>query len=280
MVSWLALLENQIVSAPKAFKGKDYLCPECRTTVRLRSGPHRKPHFYHLNPTRPCRQHLKSEEHLQAQLAILNALPAGEGQIERIFSSINRIADVAWEARKIIFEIQCSPISLDEVKQRVKDYQAYGFEVVWILHDKRFNMRRVSAAEMHLRQQTCYFTNMSKEGKGAFYDQFEIIKGHLRLFKSPPTRINPTQLIPTPVSFPTPLPHSLAGRAQIWHHATQGDLLSKIARKELPFLSKWKELEERIECTAIEKRSWKWKEIFKQGYLRLFRNLLQRSTSR
>ena len=56
-----ALDQNQPILASKAEKSKDYICPECLSAVRIRGGPSRQIHFYHLSLPKQCRQHEKSE---------------------------------------------------------------------------------------------------------------------------------------------------------------------------------------------------------------------------
>ena len=180
-----ALSNTQPILASSAKKQADYLCPECQGTVRLRSGPHRQSHFYHPTTNPVCRQSQKSLEHLHSQLKILQLIPDGGGAMERPFPSINRIADCVWETKKIVFEIQCSPIDQEEAKQRCLDYESAGFKVVWVLHEKNFNKKRLSAAEHFLRRRPCYFADISSKGQGMFYDQFEVLLKAKRVFKGP-----------------------------------------------------------------------------------------------
>ncbi len=212
-----------VVPAAQAEKHRNYRCPECGLAVRLRGGPHRQPHYYHLRRTSDCRQHQKSAEHLQAQLKLLQLLPEGECSLERPFPSIGRIADTVWETANIVFEVQCSPISKEEVEARTADYRSIGLEIVWILHEKRFNKKNLTAAESHLRAQTCYYTNMSPSGQGTFYDQFEVVHGARRLFKG-------TKL-PLAIHRPIPRsswPSSLNQRYATWTLSFSGDLLDRL----------------------------------------------------
>lgn len=181
--------ERQFIFVKQAHRHTDYFCPECHGKVHLRGGFHRQYHFYHLEITPSCRQSGKSAEHLHAQLYISNQLPDNEALLERKFPTINRIADVAWEAEKLIFEIQCSPISADEILARNKDYQSIGYEVVWILHDKRFNQKLVSGAEHLLQALPHYFTNIDDAGVGSIYDQFSWIDKGIRSHRMPPLPI-------------------------------------------------------------------------------------------
>lgn len=189
-------VEGKLVNARQALRQTDYQCIECGQTVRLRGGPQRQPHFYHPDPTPFCRQHQKGAVHLQLQSYFFQQLPVGDCQLECSFPSIGRIADVAWHSQKMIFEIQCSPISAEEVLARNRDYQQMGWQVIWILHDHRYNQFRLSAAELALRSSPHFFTNMDQLGSGIIYDQFDVCDRGLRL----------KRLAPLPVDIRKPFP--------------------------------------------------------------------------
>lgn len=176
--------DKRAVFANHAKKHTNYTCPECHSLIRLRGGVHRQNHFYHLDPERRCRQNGKSMEHLLAQFRILEALTENECSLEVRFPEIQRIADCVWHKQKIIFEIQCSPISAAEVRSRNADYRKMGYDVIWILHDKQFGKKRPTAAEMYLAFHVHYFTNIDALGKGGFYDQFTLIEGLNRKYTS------------------------------------------------------------------------------------------------
>jgi hypothetical protein len=116
--------------------------------------------------------HGQIQYHLKTQIASL--------ELEKKLG--NRRADALWEEKKIVFEIQLSSISLQEVLARNSDYQTLGYQVVWILHEGLFNGRSLSPAEQHLRT-SCptYFTNGD-----AIYDQVEVLQGQQRLYRGTP----------------------------------------------------------------------------------------------
>lgn len=210
----LFALDNQTpVLASQATPHYPYQCPECGNTVFLRTGSTRQAHYYHRKSPSLCRQNKKSEQHLQAQLALFNQLPQGEAKLEHQFPEIGRIADIAWIPKQIIFEIQCSPISQQEALARNQDYASIGFNVVWILHERRFNKKHLSSAERFLRQGTCYFT----QGKGIWYDQLEIFTTYRR-FKGPPLPVD----LSTPLSNIPPAP--IQPHTKNWTLHFQGDL--------------------------------------------------------
>jgi competence protein CoiA len=156
-----------------ALKHKDYCCLECQGLVRVRSGFHRQPHFYHIQSTPSCRLNGKGLVHLQVQWAIFNQLPDGEAALEYRLPSIRRIADVAWLSKKLVFEVQCASISAKEIAERNRDYACMGWQVVWILHDRRYNQRFLSAAEAYLAPFSHYFSNIDDQGNGMIYDQLD-----------------------------------------------------------------------------------------------------------
>jgi len=240
-----ALDQQSPILASQARKHRNYECPECKGVVRLRGGPHRQAHYYHIRHSPHCRQHQKSQEHIQSQLRILNLLPKGECFLERPFPSLSRIADVVWEKEQIVFEIQCSAISKQEVEERTADYKRAGMRIVWILHDKQFNQKKLSAAENHLRSQTCYYTNVIKPDSGIFYDQFEIIQGAIRKYKGPPLPISLNKPLLCPFR-QSPI-KTLAQRASQWELFFSGDLLHRLSQAETQSLTSIQAIEERLD---------------------------------
>lgn len=227
--------QGQVIQALRAQRQKNYICLECRQNVRMRKGPHRQPHFYHLEPMVICRQHQKGAAHLQLQTYFFNQLPPGDCQLEFSFPTIGRIADVAWLSQKIVFEIQYSPISAEEVLSRNLDYQKAGWSVVWILHDRRYNQVRMSAAEIALRTSPHYFSNMDEAGVGIVYDQFDLCDRGIRL-----KRLSP---LPIDVKERTSIIRAdrkecslfiLQQRAANWPYCFSGDLMSLALNGNFP----------------------------------------------
>jgi competence protein CoiA len=225
-----AFEEEQSISATDAVERKNYRCIGCKSLVRVRRGLYRVPHFYHLAKSSTCRLYSKSQDHLLVQLAIQKLLPLGESTIEMPFTDIMRVADLIWERPKIAFEIQCSKLSSNEVKQRVIDYAKMGYHVVWILDDRIFNRRIIGEAEQLMRQRPSYYATLRKESEPKFYDQFEIDSGNKRLKKGQRLTIH----IQRPYSVPkdeawlkSPFPSQVLQKIETNQLYFHGDLLHK-----------------------------------------------------
>lgn len=266
--------KKQLISAHHATKKTDYQCLECKQIVRLRGGPQRQRHFFHLEPTPFCRQHQKGPVHLQLQMYLLQRLPLGDCQLECSFPSINRIADVAWSSQKIIFEIQCSPITPEEVLARNRDYQKLGWQVVWILHDQRYNQMRLSAAEWALRSSPHFFSNMNHLGEGIIYDQFDICDKGIRLRRLPALPVNLTEVssICQKQSYPLIL---LERRAQTWNLSFTGDLFG--ATSDCDYLNQAIEIEKDFYAASRRRLPFiMWHKLIMRPYRIFFRFLLER----
>ncbi|NGX54743.1 MAG: hypothetical protein KR126chlam2_00362 [Chlamydiae bacterium] len=258
------------VSALLASRQNNYRCLECGQTVRLRGGAHKQLHFFHLGPIGSCRLGGKSLLHLNLQLHLQTLLTSQECHLERRFPEINRIADVVWEKEKLIFEIQCSPITALEVKQRISDYASLGYQAVWILHDKQFNRYHLSSAEGALRHFPHYYTNIGLNKRGIIYDQYSIDRQALRKERSHPLSVD--------LRLPSRGKHStrraaplLRLRNKSWKLSFAGDLLDQATSSELQktIIS----FENRFPLP--QKRSWQ--ELLLLPYRMLFRILLEKS---
>lgn len=167
---------GQLVDALHAHPSQRYLCRECGSPVALRGGTRKQRHFYHLHTTSKCHAAGKGALHLAIQQHLISTLPQDEASLEEHFPSINRISDVAWEPQKILFEVQCSPISQAEITSRNQDYHSLGYQVVWILHMNRYGKGTLSPAELALQHHPHYYTSLDTTGKGAIYQRIPLLK--------------------------------------------------------------------------------------------------------
>ena len=233
--------EGFFINAADASQGKNYRCVSCKSLVKVRRGPFRVPHFYHLAKTPSCRLYSKSEDHMLAQLAIQRLLPPGETTLEKPFSEISRVADLAWERPKIAFEIQCSKLSVHEVRQRVHDYSKVGYQVVWILDDRIFNRKKIGEAEHLIRKSTSYYAKLRNQTFPIFYDQFEIDSNRKRLKRGHRLTVQLQRPYPVPLEPPEgnwlkmPFPNQVLHKIELTQIYFHGDLLHKaFLSKKIP----------------------------------------------
>ncbi len=170
--------------------------------------------------------------HRIIQLALKNALAPKEVWLERSFPQISRIADVVLPSQKIIFEIQCSPISAQEVRARISDYKSAGYTVIWILHDLHFNRVTLTPAERLLRSHTHYFTNMNPFGYGEIYDQYAPILRGRRTKRTPRYPITLNHFISL-----KQIPRHFPKERRSWRYSFKGDLFHQPFQfeKQSPF---------------------------------------------
>ena len=225
--------KDETVSAWDAETGKRYECLECQTPLKLRTSKLKFPHFYHVSTSRYCRLYSKSEKHLLIQYEIQKKIPGTI--LEKPFPSIGRIADVVWEEKQMIFEIQCSFITEKEVKERTEEYRSLGYEIIWLLDDRKFNKKHLSAAENWIRCK--YFVDKNL----LFYDQLEIVRDQKRIGKGSkiPIRLSPRQKTKWPESLPEQVRERTLNK-----YYFENDILDRSLRSELAYLqaaplSKW-----------------------------------------
>lgn len=228
--------EDRIIAAPDADPFRRYRCLECQSPLQKRSGRYRQAHFYHLQTVKQCRLHSNSVDHLILQNEIQKIIP--EIEAEKPFKKILRIADLCWEEKKLVLEIQCSPIDPIQASRRTHDYAQEGYELIWLLDDRLYNRKRsLRPAESQMRRGGYYFSMR----RMTIYDQFELILDKKRLAKGPPLPIDLTRPALTPqMECRTNQLDQRAGR-----YFFAGDLLDRAIRYPT-YLLRLQELEKNI----------------------------------
>lgn len=229
--------EGRIVSAHGADPFRHYRCLECKAALHQRAGRERRSHFYHTQAVPQCRLYSQSIDHLVLQAALQGQNPAL--QAERPFEKILRIADLCWEEKKIVFEIQCSPIRPSEAGQRVRDYAGEGYELIWLLDDRLYNRRQLRLSEALMRLPAGYYFSLRRQ---TVYDQFEVVKDKARLSKGPPLPVDLAHPAPAPAPRP-PMTRQLNVRTS--SHYFPGDLFDRSLRYPV-YLQRLQEQEEMI----------------------------------
>jgi competence CoiA-like predicted nuclease len=135
-----------------------------------------------------AKDYINNRLHRTIQNKILSIIASPDVVLEYKVGS--HIADVYWPSQKTVFEVQCSPISLNEAKRRTEDFEKLNLNIIWILHQKTFNKKYMSRAEMFLLgHKRVFYSNISQAGEGIIFDQEEALYFNKRLYKSPPNEI-------------------------------------------------------------------------------------------
>jgi hypothetical protein len=201
---------------------RDYFGPECREPFRKRQGQ-KQAHFYHYQGSL-CKwagvgwPHLKTQRELAKQF---------QGLLEQPFRSIARIADVYVPSQGLVIEVQYSPIRLDEVLQRQRDYQSIGLCVLWILQ-KGHPLAPEYGPGGALFAFPHYFCDMEKEP----FCLFDLLETNILPLTNPAIRKYTTNRHLSLNRFPQnePLAHLLWQRYQLWSCGLTGDFLERILK--------------------------------------------------
>ena len=156
-------------------------------------------------------------------------LPRGETSIEKAFPEVGRIADVVWEEEHIVFEVQCSPISVEEIQRRNNDYASIGYRVVWLLDMRRFCKKKLSASEIFLQDHVHYRFSLAAYGRGAIYDSCYIAIGGIRHVLISGALVDITKPVALDAATKAPYaatPKSLRRRITMWSLCFSGGLAS------------------------------------------------------
>ena len=169
----------------------------------------------------------KSLEHIEIQKKIVAAIGENKAEQEVRFLEISRVADVCWHEKQIVFEVQCSPITLEELVQRTSDYEKVGYYVIWILLDSTFLYKDKMAIREYLEKRTHYFA--TKEA--IIFDYMPGIYNAVRAFAVDVSTIQPFRK--------KNVRKELKKRANSWKYYAKQDLLFfSEAFPEKKFLSK------------------------------------------
>ena len=176
--------------------------------------------------------------HYYIAQAVKTQLADQEVSVEKRFTQINRIADLVWEPRKVIFEIQCSFIEPQEVTQRIQDYESIGYDVIWLLDDAKFNQTYLTKAEVLIRNRGGKYVHVEKS-YCLFYDQVEQRIGRKMVTKSPymPIELPGMYLRVSAGATLSTIPKSLQGQWKFARHLFPGqalDLFLKGGLTQLP----------------------------------------------
>ncbi len=119
---------------------EDYHCYCCNKKVKLKQSKYKKNYFCHQQKVH--HQGESATHRLGKDLILHWGNKEGiVGQAEESLSEKKRRGDVYFEALQLVIEIQCSPLSKEELYLRTKDYHKENLKARWIVGPKYFNTK-------------------------------------------------------------------------------------------------------------------------------------------
>ncbi|MBG9982518.1 hypothetical protein HZY86_05265 [Aerococcaceae bacterium DSM 111020] len=127
---------GQLIYASDAKKhnNRKWLCPRCHQPVQLIIRRNGRPYFRH-KMKRQAQQKGESLIHskIKQQLADFYIQRGYTVDLEYNILAIDRIADILLQKEKVVIEIQHTPISTVDIRQRTLSYQQFGYRCFWLM---------------------------------------------------------------------------------------------------------------------------------------------------
>lgn len=131
----------------KLSNDRKLFCPYCHANLIFHAGSQRIYHFKHHHSECTHETEPETIDHLMGKATIYNWLkgyivgkyPSAIIETEYRIEETNQIADVYFEPKpniRFVFEIQCSPMQIEEWKRRRKLYRDAGIIDIWIFGTK------------------------------------------------------------------------------------------------------------------------------------------------
>ncbi|MBM7636578.1 competence protein CoiA [Streptococcus saliviloxodontae] len=133
-----------------------YYCPACSGPLVFKSGAVMRSHFAHQS-LKDCQffHENESSEHLSLKAQLYSSLAETEKvEIEKVLPDIQQIADLMVNDR-LALEVQCSPLSIERLRERTNSYQEVGIQVLWLLGKRLWMQQRLT----DLQRQLLYFSS-------------------------------------------------------------------------------------------------------------------------
>ena len=131
----------------------DLVCPICDTDMTPVIGMFYRPHFRHITKcTTIFKRHGESYAHMAGKekaAQVLSSRIGGKIDFEVPFDEIKRIADVVLTSEDGIFqiaEVQLSPITAEELRERNTDYQKAGAVAIYWFLGPKLKSKEIEAA--------------------------------------------------------------------------------------------------------------------------------------
>ena len=113
-------------------------------------------------------------EHLELKASLYDwGSKEARTEVEYYLPEFQQIADLLVVDKRLALEVQCSPLSLERLKERSDAYRAHGYQVYWLLGEKLWLKERLS----NLQAGFLYFS----QNRGFHLWELDLSKKEVRL---------------------------------------------------------------------------------------------------
>ncbi len=140
--------DDLLIENDHGIKKGEYYCQYCKESLFFKKGRTRISHFSHY-PSSECQMRKESYFHLiskyQLKKYLFEKLNMDVYTEKRILINNGfRIADIYIPFKNLIIEIQTSPITVQEWKNRERDYHRANYNTLWLFNYQIFFDKKVN----------------------------------------------------------------------------------------------------------------------------------------
>ncbi len=169
--------QGQLIQINQALKSEKYVCPTCGQKLVIKTSCLGKKYFGHLQrSSKLCGE--STPHQLGKQQIFQWALSQGwHPKLEVYLPNIHQRPDILIEVKQkqIAVEYQCSPLTIDQMKQRNQGYDSQGICVKWILghrYCRHLHARKVAQFTQRYQNQVCLYFWDSKSQRIIYRSNF------------------------------------------------------------------------------------------------------------
>lgn len=175
-------LDGNFILAEDALNEKKYICPRCSKELLICRGESCIPYFRHANTCKKKNEGGSESilhKDVKRQITAMFKRIGIEAFSEYVQKDIGRRIDVFVKdkAVKLAVEIQCSPITLEEIIQRKHDYNSIGIRSWWIAGPNHLTPRSLKSTAVKFGKTTKFgksFFGVDQHEKYWLYSNFRI----------------------------------------------------------------------------------------------------------
>lgn len=166
------IVDSYTLNRMQAEQLAPFRCPTCQEMLILKQGAKRRLHFAHIHT---CGR-AESVTHHQDKWAVCQWLQERGYPVDQEVTIKNRRADILTSVDELptVFEIQASPLKVEEYVSRTNDYKRAGLDVIWIASGLDLKMNQSFQPWMRLELSRRHRLMTVKNGQLVRFNGFPI----------------------------------------------------------------------------------------------------------